>query len=261
MRLGCFGKIKDIDGAAAAGFDYIELDLFELISQPEERFQCVRRSLCDAQIGADACSWVMPIDADLTAPARQPSIWREYLIKGAERSRALGTVIWPLGSGRGRGMKPANGSEAQQKERFQAFFAELCEIAASYGIQVALEPLGPSYSNYIQTLEQAVLFLQGSGIQSAKASCDLRHMYASGDPLESIDRYAEYIIHTHIDYPLGDRRVFPLPDDGFDYTDYIRRIQKTKATRLSVEALQEPDLSVGRPSVTYLREMIKKVGK
>jgi len=121
---------------------------------------------------------------------------------------------------------------------------------------VALEPLGPAYSNYLQTIGQAAAFLETCGANNAGTMCDLRHMVASGDALEDVTRFRERILHTHVDYPLGNRRVFPMRDDGYDYTPYLRRIVETKAERLSVEALQETDLSTGRPCVAYLRELL-----
>ncbi len=259
MRLGCFGTVKDIEDISKSNFDYIELNLKELVFLPKEQFRVVQLRLAAAGLGADACSWVMPIDADFTAPDLDFSTWRDYLKTGAERSASLGTVLWPLGSGKGRSFKPENGIEAEQHERFSAFVASMAEVAQEFGIQIAIEPLGPGYSNYLQTIAQAVRFVQGMGVPGIGTMCDLRHMTASKDPLSEITAYKDWILHTHIDFPYGDKRLFPRNADGYDYTDYFRQILRTSSPRLSVEALHEPDLALGADSVAYLRESIAEV--
>ena len=39
MLFGCFGLAKDVETIAAAGFDFIELNLREVISMSEEEFR------------------------------------------------------------------------------------------------------------------------------------------------------------------------------------------------------------------------------
>ncbi len=256
MRLGCFGTVKDIEDISKAGFDFIELNLKELISLSKEQFRGVQSRLTAAGLGVDACSWVMPIEADLTAPDLDFDTWQGYLKTGAERSAALGTVVWPLGSGKGRSFKPGNGSEAAQEARFSAFVASMAEVAREFGIRIAIEPLGPLYSNCLQTIGQSVRFVQGMGAPDIGTMCDLRHMTASTDPISEIEKYKDWVLHTHIDFPFGEKRLFPRRTDGCDYSNYIRHILRTPSPRLSVEALHEPDLASGADSVAYLRELL-----
>lgn len=256
MRLGCFGTAADVEAVARSGFDFIELNLRELIEMDDASFAALRARLADAGLGADACSWVLPVELDLTASETRFADWRNYLETGAARSASLGTKLWPLGSGKGRSVKPENGPEAAQRARFADFVRSLAGIANAAGILVAVEPLGPAYSNVLGTIADAASFAEALGMPGVGTMCDLRHMTASGDPLTEIDRFAGRILHTHIDLPSGDRRLFPQRSDGWDYTDYIRRIQKTRATRLSVEALHEADLGTGAQSVAYLRELL-----
>ena len=261
MRLGCFGTVGDIEAVARSGFDFIELNLRELIELTDAQFASVCARLSAAGLGADACSWIMPVELDLTAPTTRFADWRGYLETGASRSAALGAALWPLGSGKGRGVKPENGPEAAQNARFADFIARLAEIANAAGVSVAVEPLGPAYSNFLGKIEEAAAFAESLNMPNVGTMCDLRHMTASGDPLGEIERWGDRILHAHIDLPAGDRRLFPRRSDGWDYTDYIRRIQITRAARLSVEALHEADLAAGADSVAYLRALLAETAQ
>ena len=73
--------------------------------------------------------------------------------------------------------------------------------------------------------------------------------------------WQDYIGHAHIDLPVGSKRRFPRSDDGYDYSEYFRIIQRIGATRLSVEALHEQTLSDGRESIAYMRQLLAATGK
>lgn len=261
MRLGCFGIAKDVEAVARSGFDFIELNLRELVEMDDVSFLSLRARLRDAGLGADACSWVLPVELDLTAPGARFEDWRAYLQRGASRSASLGATLWPLGSGKGRGIKPGNGPEAEQRARFADWIARLAAVASESGITVLIEPLGPAYSNYLGRIAETAAFSRELAVANVETMCDLRHMTASGDGIEEIVRWKEHIFHAHIDLPSGDKRLFPRPEDGWDYRPYLRAVAATRAARLSVEALHEPDLGAGADSVAYLRELLANIEK
>ena len=103
----------------------------------------------------------------------------------------------------------------------------LCETAQKYGITVLLEPLGPRYSNYINTIEEAVDICKILKADNLFTMCDLRHMVDSHDNFSNIIKYGKYIRHVHIDNPLlYPQRIYPEQEDGYDYSEYFRALQK-----------------------------------
>ena len=114
----------------------------------------------------------------------------------------------------------------------------MAEIAANHGQELILEPLGPKYSNYINTVEQAVKIIQKVGANNLFTMADLRHMVGAKDPFENIERYISYIHHLHIDYPLSyPERLYPSLNDDYDYSGYLEAIKKSGYTgTLTVEA-------------------------
>lgn len=256
-RIGCFGVVAEIDEIADAGFDYIELNMQELVRLTEAEFCTVCEKMKKRNLGADICSWILPVSLDLTSEETNQADWIPYLETGAQRCSRLGVQAWIIGSGKSRSLKPENGSEKEQRARLLLFFALVDRIAASHGITTALEPLGPAFSNYLNTLESCVDFIQEIPDCSMKTMCDLRHMVHSQEPLSQIERYSSAIIHAHIDYPLGDKRLCPLPTDGYDYLPYIKYITKIGIERLSIENMHDDHTNM-KLKADYLRKLSKE---
>ncbi len=81
----------------------------------------------------------------------------------------------------------------------------------------------------------------------------------AGDEPDDILRYANQIIHAHIDNPIGVKRVAPLPDDGYNYEFFIRRVAQTAAEWISFECHDEPDwLRDGPVSLGYVRALTER---
>ena len=258
-RLGCFGTSKDIEAVSHSGFDFIELNLKEIAEMSSGEFDSLAGRLVKNGIGADACSWILPIDLDLTSPKNSPETWVPYLETGAERCRMIGTSVWVVGSGKGRSLKPGNGPAEDQKRRVKNFFMKVGETAEKYGITAALEPLGPANSNYLSTLEECAAFISENQSRLSMI-CDFRHMTSVNDKPEFIDRYPGLVVHAHIDNPESTERKCPRRNDRYDYSDFIQWISRSGIPRLSVEALDENDLSVLADSAAFLRELCGKYG-
>ena len=81
------------------------------------------------------------------------------------------------------------------------------EIAGNYDVEVILEPLGPMYSNYINSLPEAVRIIREVGVPNLFTMADLRHLVWAKEPLTDIVSYSDYIHHIHISgTPLPERQ-------------------------------------------------------
>ena len=256
MRFGCFGMVNDIEAISQAGFDFIEPNLKELIELSEDAFQDVLLRLKASGLAVDAISWILPTNLDLTAEQTRYEDWQDYISTGISRSLAMGAFIWPIGSGKGRSIKPGNGTPEQQMQRVHRFFSQLASQTAAAGIQILIEPLGPDFTNYLQTLEETVAFVKSLHSNNVKTMCDLRHLTAAGVALTDIITWKDLIGHAHIDIPVGKLRRFPRPEDGYDYAPYFHILNQIGIDRLSVEALHEDSLLDGKESIAYMKKLL-----
>ena len=256
INIGCFGHIGDIEAVGAAGFDSIELDLQEICALTQEQLRAAADRLKASDLSVYSVSWILPMELDLTLPGFDRRRWLNFLSEGAERCTQLGASMWTFGCGKGRSLKPGRSDSLEsQRERVNSFIYDVSDTCLRHGMKLALEPLGSANSNYIQTLAEAAAVLDSKDHPALKIMCDLRHMCAAGDPIENITDHGSDIIHCHIDYPLGTRRLFPAADDGFDYMPYLREVRKLSCGQLGIEAIHGR-MEDAAASLRYIRSLL-----
>ena len=131
-----------------------------------------------------------------------------------------------LGNGKARWLLDETG--IQKEDRFIDFMKMFAETAGEQGLEVIVEPLGPIYSNYINTLPEAVRVIQKIQMPNLFTMADLRHMVWSKESFEDLSACAEYVHHIHIDYPLSyPQRPFPGPEDEYDYTEFLDALARS----------------------------------
>lgn len=237
MKLGGFGRMADYDNIRLSGFDYAELDVPEVEALPENEF-C---AFCDKvhEIGFPVLTGARAL------PVAEPWFftdsfcamdYKDYLEHACLRARQLGMEKIIIGNGKARLLLDEN--SIGKESRFIDFMRIFAEIAGNYSLEVILEPLGPMYSNYINTLPEAVRVIREVGMPNLFTMADLRHLVWSKEPLDDIVSYVDYIHHIHVDYPDSyPARPFPKAGDGYDYTEFIDVIKKSGYQEtLTVEA-------------------------
>ena len=237
MKLGGFGFIADYEKINAAGFDYAELDMPEIEGLSEERFGHFRNSVEKFGFPVLTGSRVLPIATPLFfVDGFAPMELKKYLIKTCKRAHTLGIRKVILGNGKARSLLS---DEDIKKERvFIDFLHMLADITGNNGQKLILEPLSPKYSNYINTVPEAVRVINEVNMPNVFTMADLRHMVWSKESFRSLIDYADYIHHIHIDYPLSHpERNYPRADDDFDYSDFLMALKESKYDdTLTVEA-------------------------
>lgn len=223
MKLGGFGKITDYDLMRQAGFDYAELDVPEIEALPDGEFHAFCEKVQKAGFPVLTGSRALPVaEPWFFTEHFRAAEYEPYLKHACRRAGAgmLGMKKVILGNGKARWLPDETG--IQKEDRFIDFMKMFAETAGEQGLEVILEPLGPIYSNYINTLPEAVRVIQKIQMPNLFTMADLRHMVWSKESFEDLSACAEYVHHIHIDYPLSyPQRPFPGPEDDYDYTEFL----------------------------------------
>lgn len=227
MRLGGFGRIADYDNIRQAGFDYAELDVPEIEALTENEF----RIFCDKvhEIGFPVLTGARAL------PVAKPWFftdsfraldYKAYLEHACQRAKLLGMDRIIIGNGKARLL--IDETSIEKENRFIDFMRMFAEIAGNHDVEVILEPLGPMYSNYINTLPEAVRIIREAGMPNLFTMADLRHLVWAKEPLADIVSYSAYVHHIHLDYPISyPERSFPNIDDDFDYKEFLDVIKES----------------------------------
>jgi sugar phosphate isomerase/epimerase len=227
MKLSCFGKIKDIDDIARAGYDCAELQIREIMELSEDEYKEALKKVRNSGITCEVFDNPIPLTVSITSPDFDMNYWTEYLKKGAHRTAEMGARYYVFGNGKSRSL-PTEGDVKGAYEKLMTFLNILCDITAEYNITVLLEPLANSISNFINTIPEAVEFIEKFGRYNLKTMCDFRYLPAMNRDVEDIANYEKYIKHIHVDNPLSNfpERFVPSLDDGYDYTPLINVLKK-----------------------------------
>lgn len=226
MKIGGFGRIIDYEKIKIAGFDYAELDLPEIEALTEEDFAALREKVAREQFPVLTASRALPI-ASPWFFTEQFSLetYQDYIIRACTRAKQLGVKKIILGNGKARWL--LNEKSLQQEGNFIGLLRLFSHICADNGIELILEPLGPDYSNYINTLPEAVRVVKEAGNPNLFIMADLRHLYRGGEPYSDVVDCAAYLHHVHIDYPeTFPARPFPTAEDGFDYNPFLDAVKQ-----------------------------------
>lgn len=226
MKIGGFGCVADYEKIKAAGFDYAELDLPEIEELSQEAFETFCEKVKQENFPILVGSRALPI----TTPwffTEQFSLkkYKSYMLKACDRAKKIGIRKIVLGNGKARWL--VKDTDIFRESNFIDTLSLFSWICMDNGIKMILEPLGAEYSNYINTLPEAVRVVKATGSKNLFIMADLRHMYRGGESYDNIEEYADYLCHVHIDYPeTFPERLFPSVEDGFDYSPFLNAIKR-----------------------------------
>lgn len=217
ISLGGFGLVKDIDNIVSSGFDFAELDMPELAEMEDAQFECLVEKCLTEKIPVYVGARILPIKEPLIfTDSFKMQEWKDYIEKSCKRSAKLGMRKFVFGNGKARSY--IDETSASKKRVLVDFMRMMAEIGGDNGMELLLEPLGPKYSNILNTVEDSAEFCDAVNMSNFKLMADIRHMVGSGESFSNIEKYIKYIRHIHLDYPLSyPERKVPSLEDDYDY--------------------------------------------
>lgn len=212
IRLGiCNELFEGWDFAAACqavkrlGYDGLEIAPFTLAPTIDAVTPARRRELKamveDAGLATIGLHWLLAKTEGfyLTTPDR--AIRRrtgDYLVALAEATRDLGGTLMVLGSPKQRDLLPGVGHEEAAGHATEVF-REIMPAVASMGVDLCLEPLAPSETNFLNTCDQANWIIEQVDHPNLKLHMDVKAQSGEAGRTvpELIARHAARAGHFH----------------------------------------------------------------
>ena len=208
MKIGSCAPIAEIKALAEMGFDYIETNFSRIARMTDEEFEEAKKDVLESGIKIEACNGFFHSKFVLYAfdpetgegtdgfAEIEKNVY-DYVKLGFERVSQLGTEVVVIGSSFARsipeGMKP----EVAEKQFSRVL--EICaDAAAEYGIKVTVEPLNPLETNFINTLSDSLDLIDKIDHPNLLAMNDFYHSLIQNEPLSTLDRAGERLVHIHI---------------------------------------------------------------
>jgi sugar phosphate isomerase/epimerase len=206
MKYGLCASLDNLELVERLGFDYIECAVSSIAAYSDEEFDKILATLKAASLAVERVNVLFPREINLVGSGIEQKTIDEYLKKAFARVKALGGTVAVFGSGRSRAI-PAD-------YPFHKGYAELVratkrigEIAAFYGIAIAIEPLNREESNCINSLKEGAMLQADAALDNVGLLADLYHMLRENEPVDNIIAVKD-LRHTHI--ALLEGRGYPL---------------------------------------------------
>jgi len=226
MKIGGFGHIEDYEKIQAAGFDYAELDIPEIESLSDEDFEAFCKKVETVGFPVLTGARALPVAEPWFFTEKfSLETYRDFIAKACGRAKRLGIQKIIIGNGKARWL--LNEDSIKLEQNFIDLLKLYAKTCAENGIEMILEPLGPDYSNYINTLPEAKRVIALADEPNLFAMADMRHLYRGGEPFEDVVSCREIVHHVHVDYPeTFPARPFPTVEDGFDYAPFLDAVKR-----------------------------------
>lgn len=167
--------------AAALGYEGLEVAPFTLGAVPEGLTAALvaetRRAAEAAGIAITGLHWLMVepkglsiTSGDAQTRQRTTEIGRRLVTLCAE----LGGSVLVHGSPQQRMLPEAGAAAAEARAWAADYFVEMAEAAASAGVVYCVEPLGPSETNFINSVAEAAALIDAIGVPSLKTMIDTK---------------------------------------------------------------------------------------
>lgn len=227
MRFGICTTPEHMEETAALGFDYIELAASSLLKLP----QPVKEQICQAPIPVETFNVLFPGDIRLINGTPDEDILA-YLDSTFQLIHHLGGHLVVFGSGRSRSI-PEGVPFSEAFARLITVTQMICDVAQTYGLQVAVEPLRYEETNIIHTLTEGALLMQAADRKNAGLLADLYHMCANHEALTQIDVVPK-LSHVHIS-AVG--RGVPVAEEAAYYQAFFDHLKASGYDgRVSIES-------------------------
>lgn len=256
MRVGCCGKLDDIQAMRDAGFDFIEVGV-QLVLRGDEPDEAWRKSAPDPDklpLPIEAANGLLPATHPIVGPERDLETLRAYMQRVVDRAARLGIERLVLGSGKAR-KRPEDMSAGEAMDQIAEFARMAGDIAADRGVMLVIEHLHQGETNTINSLADEQTLIERVGRPSVQALVDSFHFGLENESDEAIVQLGDYVRHVHVAEPVD--RLQPGAhgdsEDAFDFESFFCALRKVGyRERVSVEARWSAPIAEAGPAVVDL---------
>lgn len=252
MRYGICTGLENLEVLEELGYDYLEASVTAVLNLPEKVRKEYEEKLKNSKVKCEAFNILFPKTMELLGPRADQRQLTDYLHKAFAAVSALGGKVVVFGSGKCRTCP--KGYDYRQAYRE---LADVCrttgEVALNYGVQVVIEPLSRSETNFICTLAEGAMLQADTDHKNVSLLADYYHVMANHDSIESVETIGGFG-HIHIAAAKG--RKYPLSLEGEQYQEFMSGLKASGYDgRISIEGKTENLKKDGAAALWLLKQL------
>ena len=239
------------------GFSFAEICLFDLANASDEDIAKMLKICEKSNIYVESSNCFFPGSIKLYNNSDYNEI-KTYVNNVLARLSKLGGKVAVLGSGRVRNI-PEEYDRTIAENQFIEVLKICGDIAGSYGLDIAIEPLSKKETNLINTVAQGIEFCERVKHEHVKCLADFYHVFTNNETLDAIENSNGMLIHTHLARPNADRNMPTIADiDGC--RPWAQALKKCNYKgRMSLEGGMKPDFETALRDIQPVLELFRDI--
>ncbi len=223
MKLGVCADPQFAPALAAAGFDFIELNVQNHLKPlaDEATFASELARIQAAALPTIAANSFVPGDLKITGPDVNTNALRQYVSVAFARAEQVGVKTIVFGSGGARHI-PDDFDRDIAWQQLVEFGRMIGPLAQQRAVTVVVEPLNQRECNVLTSVREAGRYVQDVDHPHVRLLVDAYHWLLDDNDYEAILIYGDLLRHVHI--ATRDSRVAP----GFEACDFSAFLRALK---------------------------------
>lgn len=224
-QIGIVADLEQDSLLSANGYKYLVESIVKCFSPlkiSEQQFDERIKQFNNLKLSVIAMNIFMPGDMKLVGPEVKEDAILAYATKVFERCQRAGITMVIWGSGGARRV-PEGFEYNKAKEQFISIAGKVSVLARKYNIELALENLNSTETNFINTVKEAFEVVNKVNQPNFWLCVDIYHMLMEGEGPSVIEQTKKKLIH--IDIAEKVKRA-PPGVAGDDFRPYLAELKK-----------------------------------
>ncbi len=223
FRFGICAKPGQIAAAANAGYDYVELNLNDILKMNEDEYRAMASDMEKHGIYAEVVCGMLPDDVQLVGEGVKSQDIHRALDLTFDMAQALGAELIIFDCEKSRTL-PGRFDPAMAWRQLGNFIRILQSYAANFDVKVALLPLRRSVAELMNYVTEATLISAMLRLDRVGVAASSFNMAMEAESLPQLKRTGSLLWHMRMSNVLGNRP--PKTDDGEDYASVFTALNE-----------------------------------
>ena len=225
IRFGVCALPGQVGAAAKAGFDYLEMDINELLKLDADGYRAMAADMQKYNIYPEVLCGMLPDGIDIVGEHVSAKLIHTALDHSFEIARALGAEMMIFDCANARRL-PLGFDPAMAWRQTGNFIRMLQSYAADNDMRVGILPLRRSTADLISYTSEATMISAMLRLDRVGVAASSYNMAMEAESLPALRRCGSLLWHMRTSNVLGNR--FPKKGDGEDYAALFKMLEEMK---------------------------------
>lgn len=235
MKFGVCTPVRNVRAAYGIGWDFIEESVQHFIRGTiDDELWSAERPSTAPDLPILAANSLVPSSIKIVGPDARFETWTAYMEKVLQRAKITGIATLVFGSSGARNV-PEGFDRVAARGQILEFLRGVAPMARDAGVTIVVEPLNTRESNIINSVAEAMEYVQEVDHPNLQCLVDSYHFWMDDEPLDNLRAAMPWIKHVHL--ADKDGRTAPGRTGKSDYAPFFATLKAGNYQgHLSVEA-------------------------